>query len=657
MRHRFTDTWAILLVGLAALLAACGRHDASPASMVSFQLALLADSSITAQGIPHDPETGALGVQTLRVWVSEASGDPVTFILDGDEYVADEHGDVEFVTLSADGGSMGAQVTLPGYGNPYRFVAHGFFDDPDVVDDAAVIAHADQYEKVVDGGTVWLEPRSVLGEARLRTRFPTNYVTPGATLDVMLVVLANGHDHLEVPIGDFMAEYTVSGGTIVSQSNRGLRLVVDDACEGSLLVTGSVWGAVMVDGEVVADAVAMNGGAGLEVPCPATLGGGLGLDKEGPTVTITGYDAMVLEVQGTADDNMGIVKVQIFDGPVLLASTDNLEATGSVAKVTFPGGNTFTATLTAPVARNLVAVAFDAAGNQGTSAETFDSKFVVVDANAEPGGIGTLGAPLRTIQEALARVASDGTVYVRNGAYSLQVPVEGYIDIERPVTILGESREGVVLDARGAPHAAYGMRIMANDVTIENLTLLGPDHVNTTGRGIFAQYSSGAPVPGQNIVIRNVTVDGARTHGISLTAMENVLLENVTVRNTAGGEGIGINIKSSQNVVVRNVVTAGNATVGINIESSSPSNNYPISNPLSISITDWVHDEFRPLALEVYGPYQASNISADGMQYAVACGVNTYYTDDEADALEMAELDPVQCSAPVAVSPADITGF
>jgi len=60
MRHRFTATWAILLVGLAALLAACGRHHASPASMVSFQLALLADSSITAQGIPHDPETGAL---------------------------------------------------------------------------------------------------------------------------------------------------------------------------------------------------------------------------------------------------------------------------------------------------------------------------------------------------------------------------------------------------------------------------------------------------------------------------------------------------------------------------------------------------------------------------------------------------------------------
>jgi len=653
MRNRVTGTWAALVLCLATLLAACGRPGPGADRMVSFELALAQDGSLTPQGLPHDPDDGGIEVQVMRVWVSDSQGQPVLFERDGDAYVAAADGSEAFVTLSAGDGEMGAEVTLPAFGNPYRFVAHAYLDDPGAVPEAAVIGYADRSASVVDGGTVWFSPVSVLGEARLRTRFPTSYVAPGATVDLMLVVSPNGHDHLEVPIGDFMADYMVSGATIVSQSNRGVRLLVDDACDGAVLVTGTVWGVVMVGGEIVADAVAMNGGAGLELPCSTTLGSGLGLDKEAPTVAITSYDPMILEVQGTADDNMGIVKVQLFDGPVLLASSDSYEATGSVAKVTFPGGNAFTATLTAAVAQNLVAVAFDAAGNEGTSAETFDPRFVVVDASAEPGGIGTFGAPLRTIQEALAVVAGGGTVYVRNGTYPQQVPVSGYIDIQWPVTILGESREGVILDARDAPHAAYGMRIMANNVTIENLTMLGPDHANTTGRGIFAQYSPGMPVPGQNIVIRNVIVDGARTHGISLTAMESALLENVTVRNTGGGEGIGINIKSSRDVVVRNVVTEGNETVGINIESSSPSNNYPISNPLSISIVDWTHDEHRPLSLEVYAPYKAANISADGMQYAIPCGTHTYYTDDEEDALEIGW----SCGATFPVSPDDITDF
>src|SRR5690606_12120989 len=151
---------------------------------------------------------------------------------------------------------------------------------------------------------------------------------PNTVLDLMLVVAANGHDNiaggdfLEVPLGDFVASYDAPVGTsIVSQSNRGLRLQVGAQCSAPVTVTGSVAGLVEVANDFVAGSVALNG-SGLQLECSPVNDGTVSLDTEPPTVSITSFASSTGLVVGQADDNFGIAKVQVYDGPVLLASTD-----------------------------------------------------------------------------------------------------------------------------------------------------------------------------------------------------------------------------------------------------------------------------------------------------------------------------------------------
>src|SRR5690606_20893921 len=193
---------------------------------------------------------------------------------------------------------------------------------------------------------------------------------------------------------------------------------------------------------------------------------------------------------------------------------------------------------------------------------------------AGPDGLGTEESPLASIQAALNVVADGGIIFVRNGTYVQPTAVNQYINVTKSVTILGESRAGTVIDALDNANAAYGMRIMANDVTVENLTVLGPNHANTTGRGVFVQYGSGASATGNTgFVLRNVDVNRASNHGVSFTGVRNALIDNVTVTNTQNGSGIGINLKASADLVLQNVMTSANR-VGINIGSAKATDNY-----------------------------------------------------------------------------------
>src|SRR5690606_31178663 len=83
-------------------------------------------------------------------------------------------------------------------------------------------------------------------------------------------------------------------------------------------------------------------GSGFELECAQDTGT-VWVDVIPPTGTITSHNTGTGSVQGTAADNYGIAKVQIYDGPVLMASDDAGEAaTSDVSLITFSGGSFLT---------------------------------------------------------------------------------------------------------------------------------------------------------------------------------------------------------------------------------------------------------------------------------------------------------------------------
>ncbi len=412
---------ALLLAGCAQQPRATGpTPDGYVVMHIGIEGGQLSTAGLEAQGAPYTT-AGTAAVGLVNVSVFDKHDQLVKFAATGSGYVADRAGTLTEVPLTS--AAESATLTLVAADNPYRFVAHGYRQQAS----QSVIAYDAQTKLVGDGTTVRIALTSVLGGAQLVPRYPANYVSPGpAPFELLLVVTANGYstfpgtDYLQVPLGDFTVEYgAVSGATVQEATKRGMRLLVDD-CQvgvGQGVIRGLVWNGTEVEqGEIALPAY----GVGCQ-----TAGGNIDVDLQAPTVSIT-YDANTLTITGQAQDaNDRISKVQVWDGAKLLASTDQAEESSAVAYFQFDLGlSSFTVTLKSQPVGGLVALAFDPAGNEGRSAETFNQLNVWVDANAAANGDGTEAQPFLTIDDGVSAVAVGGTVWVRPGTYDENVVVD-----------------------------------------------------------------------------------------------------------------------------------------------------------------------------------------------------------------------------------------
>lgn len=449
MRNPLRSGLAALLA-LVLLLAACGQPQ-TPAVEGQVQLSVsidgsqlaprLASESLDPMGSPIATD-GAAATNSVEVRVSDKNGTPVTFDLVGTTYTVAAGSSGAYATIPLTAATPSASVALLASGNPYTFEAHGYHEPA-----GPVIAYDSQEKMVADDANVQLWLTSVLGGARLVPRYPAAFVTPGTEgFDLLLVVTANGYgdlastDYLEVPTGDYEVDYgAVSGATVTSSSKRGMRLTIDDACVSGMAVAegevlGLVWdGTSVVEGSVQLPAFA--------IECPSASGG-VRADVVSPEVTLS-FDGATLQATGTANDPNGLISsVEIWDGPVLVAATD---APVGVAPIVFDlGSTTFRATLAAAPAGGLVAVAFDAAGNEGRSDETFSSYAVWVVAGGT--GDGSYANPLGSVQAGIHAVAPGGTVWVGPGTYNENVTVTKSLKLlstdGRAVTTLQGSDSG-----------------------------------------------------------------------------------------------------------------------------------------------------------------------------------------------------------------------
>ena len=357
------------------LLAACSESttDAETFTIsVSSGAGTFAPAGLQPAGVPSDSSTGLTGVERVEVAVYDSTNTRARFVSHSDYTYTDDPSGVDHVLLTSTSASQ--SITLPAGLAPFTFDSFAY----DSLSAGNVIAfEGSKSVPTIHNATVSLALVSVLGDAILVPRLPVTAAVPGQVLDLMLYVAANGNTdfdnaYLRVPLTDFTAYYTdlqsVTATDSAWMTNMGIRVMVDDYCVDNITVGGSVWGLIDDQPNPWESSIYISGVSGFQLPC-AHSEGNIFVDLIPPQGAITAYDDASGVVQGTASDNTGLGDVRIYDGPVLIATTDLDEvAAPSVTEITFTGAN-FSVALGVEPEGGLSLVVTDSSGNTFVSEE------------------------------------------------------------------------------------------------------------------------------------------------------------------------------------------------------------------------------------------------------------------------------------------------
>lgn len=172
-----------------------------------------------------------------------------------------------------------------------------------------------------------------------------------------------------------------------------------------------------------------------------------------------------------------------------------------------------------------------------------------------------------TIADAVGNASAGDTVFVKDGTYSIYE-----LGIDVPLTLVGQDpQKTVLLSSSWYPVGlSSAIQIMANDVTVENLTIIGLTHISAElGNspeldGILLQTVSGSGPQPSNCKIINDTVVNNLAVGISVSgdSQNNIVSGNNVTENWQQG----IYLSSSNSIISNNDVTENNGT-GVIIDS------------------------------------------------------------------------------------------
>ncbi|ADV68229.1 hypothetical protein [Deinococcus maricopensis] len=367
-------TRPLLALAAALTLAACTQAPTSPsADLVTLTL----DNplrTLAPQGLPTD-RNGQSAVTKLKVTIKDERGQPVTF---NDQNVYQADGPRAFLTLTPD--SPNLTFTVPrgtytfesvGTTNKNNFLAYGQTTPQ-------AVQSPQQHVRLVVHTLV--DPRS----PALSSRLPSSSVFMNDELELTLGVGA--YDFVEypdvsdpaayltyrVPTSDLSeVTYTVSAGqgTILSSSKVGARVRVTDGDADNLFrvtATFKAWAAAS-DGSQTATLRTFTTTRTHNFQHSTS-----GADFRAPSVTVRKLAPVTvgqpLTIQGTASDReTGIAALRVYQGPVLIGSTDPSDtARGDVQPVTFTFDNwtmNWTATVPTP---EIKVIAEDRGGNENT---------------------------------------------------------------------------------------------------------------------------------------------------------------------------------------------------------------------------------------------------------------------------------------------------
>ncbi len=221
-----------------------------------------------------------------------------------------------------------------------------------------VVARDENGEAIADGETgapvpgssnIAVALRSLIGAAILS---PAAVLVPGELIDVSLTVLPFEGSALLVPTTEYTVDWTIEGGVAADHltSHLGARVRPSPKCEDV-----AIFARVIRNGESEA-AVTVTRSLDTGLYCAGTP---IGItDTTPPELSVNPVqNGSTLYLTGEATDNIGVTKVEIYDGPVLL---ETITFTPDQRDWAFP--------LSISPARtyNITVIATDLAGNQAT---------------------------------------------------------------------------------------------------------------------------------------------------------------------------------------------------------------------------------------------------------------------------------------------------
>ena len=390
-----------------------------------------AASGVSTLGVPF--VGGVPVVENVAVTISVLGGtEPVelSFTLVEGVYRYDPEGLITSIEFPFTGS---VSVALPA-GNTYAFETTGTDGDALWIVYGVTVTLVD-----FKTSSVLLALQTLIETAALDTASVVSAVVPGSRVDVFLEVFAPGG--YAVPVSDYTVAYALplEDGAITATSNLGARATAalepgDDVFTLSANVTGwrNISGvATWVDGvEATFEA-------------PFSISAGFGFDVSAPIVTIADVTSAMVGVAvaftGTASDDVGVARVQLFEGPELVGSTDLLEyEIDGVAAITLEGTTWSTSWTPANVgSHTFTVVAVDGGGNVGQSStsvavEPFVATTLTFDYGSTPNATVTAGEPV-IIQGSTLGEFNPSSV-------TINLLTEGYMLIE------GVSTSGLVVD-------------------------------------------------------------------------------------------------------------------------------------------------------------------------------------------------------------------
>ena len=255
-----------------------------------------------------------------------------------------------------------------------------------------------------------------------------------------------------------------------------------------------------------------------------------------------------------------------------------------------------------------------------------------------------------SIQDAIDIAESGDNIWIADDTHT----ITSTIDVNKGLTIEGESMAGAILDASGmTPLTNRVIETDADNITLRNLTIkpiTDPDPVanNSIGFTIKAGANS-TPTINDGLVMENITIDGAAERTpFDFHGLDNVTLTNLNASGTTRGNGM--QLTGCTNVTLNSFTGTANAWGGIAVYASRyvPSagrgsdNISIVGSGLSIDGAVFSQDDIDP----ANGDLLNTNVSVTGWDFLVyndafRGGANdseeyTFYAEDETAAVTLA---------------------
>ena len=398
---------ALATLTLPLLLAACGSASTpgAPVAQSGELVSLTLNSGlnkITPQGLPSTG--GASAVTFIKVNVKDANGTPVTF--DGSN-VYKPGGTQAFITLSS--AAPSTKVLLPkgtySFENVGKATSNGTF---------LAYGQDNGLNLSAQDPSVNLTLHTLISAANstLVSKLPTAYVNTTDKLDLRLAVKTPDAT-LNVPLSDHTVTYGNADATVLTSSKLG----------ANVQITGTIG-----QSSVSVTATVQNQAVTYTVPLSRTA---LGTDTTPPAVTFNAPPSgtnTAMTLSGTASDNKAISDVRVFDGSVLIGSTNQDDVNAGAALISFSGltwSFNWTSGTSTP---ELTAVASDAAGNESRAVPQISGTVVAWGENGSgelnvPAGLTTATAIAGGHYHSIA-VKTDGTLaaWGSNGEGQSSIP-------------------------------------------------------------------------------------------------------------------------------------------------------------------------------------------------------------------------------------------